>query len=374
MLSFKKEDIVILTFICVSFVLSLFIIESFIIPLMFTLILVYILNPMYKYINKKVFHSKALTSLFLTTLILLVFIIPTIYGILEINNQIGNLDNNQMIASLNKLDLILQNNLDLNLNIVLQYDLFSSKIKENIKDIIYLVPKFIFQIFIILFFYYYFSKNCDKEIKFLEHMFESRKLNYLKNKLDKLLNGIIYGQILVRFIQAILGMLGFLLIGVNGAIIWGILMFFVAFIPMIGTGIIWGPLALLYFLKDDLFTSFGIIIIGIIISTIDNLLLPKIISNKTNIGPVFTLISIIGGIEFFGVYGIILGPFTLVLLFALLEELFKEIRNSNPKLRKYIWTQTERELYRELNSEEERLEFMKNINKKYELKEKKKKI
>lgn len=225
MFNYKKEDLVIFGFMILLLVVSLIMIRNFIVPLMFTLLLVYILSPFHKYVNKNIFHSQNMTSMFIAILILILLILPITYSMLQLTNEINSLNDDKILGSLNNLELILDNNFNLKLSLAEQYNLIIDRIQIIIKDIIYLVPKIMFDIFIILFFYYYFSKNYDKEIHFFRHVFENRKLNHIKIQLDKLIHGIIYGQILIRFIQAGLGTLGFLLIGVNGAIFWGFTMF-----------------------------------------------------------------------------------------------------------------------------------------------------
>jgi len=192
-----------------------------------------------------------------------------------------------------------------------------------------------------------------------------KKCLRIEIKLKALIEGVIYGQVLVRFIQAVIGTLGFVLIGLNAAFLWGILIFFAAFLPLIGTGLIWGPLVVLTYLKGQYLLSLGVFIIGIIISIIDNILLPYFISEKTNIGPVITLISIIGGLELFGFYGIILGPFILGCFLVLIEEVLHEIRSSNSTYKKYVWAESERKKYRSLKTSLSREKFIEKMNLKY---------
>jgi len=190
------------------------------------------------------------------------------------------------------------------------------------------------------------------------------------NKIKKLLNGIIYGQILVRLIQAAIGTILFTIVGIKGAVIWGILMFFAAFIPLVGTALIWGPIGLLYLLQNEYQISIYIFIIGAIVSSVDNLLLPYFISEKTNIGPILTLISILGGLQLFGIYALILGPFILGLFLVTIEELLMQIKRDNPGIKRHIWTKKERERFKSLKTEKAKKEFIEMMHRKYVLEEK----
>lgn len=89
------------------------------------------------------------------------------------------------------------------------------------------------------------------------------------------------------------------------------------------------------------------------ISSIDNILIPYIISEKTKIGPIITLISILGGIKLFGIFGIILGPLFLGILLVMIYDTLAILREKNPRLRKFIWTEKERVEYRKLKNEKE---------------------
>ncbi len=365
MLAIKKIDILILVITFFLFILSFVIIKSFVIPLLFTILLVYILNPIYKKLIKKL-KNHALTSLIIISTFILLFVSPIVFTVITLSSDFSNFENPNFIKKLDNLNEKINNKYKINLDLKQQFKTAIDKVNKVFNSMLLKVPEFFFNIFIIIFFYYYFSKDYSLEVRYLKNIFRGKKIKYIQKKLEDLIEGLIYGQILVRFIQALLGTIGFLIFGINNALLWGVLLFFVAFIPIIGTGLIWGPLAIFALLKEEFTISLGIIIIGIIISSIDNILLPYFISEKTNIGPVLTLISIIGGLEFFGFYGIILGPFFLGLLLVLIDEILFEIRQINPKSKKFIWKTDERKKYKQLKTEEDKKKFIEKINEKYE--------
>lgn len=108
-----------------------------------------------------------------------------------------------------------------------------------------------------------------------------------------------------------------------------------------------------------------ILILGLIISTIDNLLMPFILSSKVSMGPIITLVSIIGGISLFGLYGIILGPFFVGFLFVLIQEIIYEVSSEVPGVKKYVWTAEEREQYRNLKTPVAKEEFSRMLHERY---------
>jgi len=94
-------------------------------------------------------------------------------------------------------------------------------------------------------------------------------------------------------------------------------------IPILGTGIVWIPAAIIQFFQGDLVAGIGIIILGAtIVGTADSFIKPKLIEKKGNIHPAVVLIGILGGLNLLGFIGLIIGP--LILEISL--ELFK-LRN-----------------------------------------------
>ena len=103
---------------------------------------------------------------------------------------------------------------------------------------------------------------------------------------------------------------------------WGFIIAFAALLPFIGTGIIWVPVGI-FLILNGLFmsdTSFiwrgiGLLIYGaLVISTIDNVLRPKVIGDKSMLHPTLALLGVAGGIYLLGFIGVIIGPVILALL------------------------------------------------------------
>lgn len=365
MYKFKEQNLYLLSFILFLAVISLFIIKNFIVPIIFTAILVYIFHPAY---NKLilVLRSHMLTSFILVIFILSLIIIPTVFTYIQISKEFSTLDDNQIQDSLDKFSININERYGIDVNLTKEYTSLVTKSKTYVRNTLFnAIPIFIFNLFIIIFLFYYFLKNYQSESTYFEIIFRQKMFKGFKEKIDKLINGIILGQILVRLIQSAIGTALFLFIGVKGAIIWGILMFFAAFLPVVGTALIWGPLMIVSIVNGNYDAGIYLFITGLIVSTIDNLLLPLFIADKTNMGPVITLISIIGGLQLFGIYGLILGPFFLGLLFIFFEEFIFQFKEDNPEIKRYVWSDEERKKYRKLKTEFAKQQFIRMIDKRY---------
>jgi len=96
-----------------------------------------------------------------------------------------------------------------------------------------------------------------------------------------------------------------------------------ALIPGIGTALVLTPAILwLYFIGEMLLAG-GLLLWGVTaVGLVDNFLGPKLVEKGTQLHPFLILLSILGGIGFFGPLGFLLGPLVLSMLFALLEIYF----------------------------------------------------
>ncbi|MEX1048103.1 MAG: AI-2E family transporter [Akkermansiaceae bacterium] len=132
--------------------------------------------------------------------------------------------------------------------------------------------------------------------------------------------GVIYGVLGTALVQALLAGLGFWLAGVPAAVLLGVLTFVVAVIPF-GPPIIWVPAALWLFAQSA--PGWGIFMIlwgALVISSVDNILRPFLISQGTNLPFVLIFCGVIGGLFAFGLVGVFLGPTLLAVAFRLVDE------------------------------------------------------
>ncbi len=153
------------------------------------------------------------------------------------------------------------------------------------------------------------------------------------NKLGLAINSVIKGNLAVALIQGILTAIGFAISGVPNAALWGSVAAITALIPGIGTALVLLPAILYLYFSGETIFAVGLLLWGMTaVGLVDNFLGPKLASSGMRLHPFLILLSILGGIGFFGPLGFLLGPLVLSLLFALLEIYFaisKEHNNKN---------------------------------------------
>lgn len=154
-----------------------------------------------------------------------------------------------------------------------------------------------------------------------------RHISKIIYDLKNAVNRIFKGTFLIAIIQAMLAWFGLYIFGVPNAALWGVLAGVASFLPTVGTSIIMIPASIFLFFNAPLWQSLGLL--GwyvILVSTIDNILSPYLISKKSEIPPLFILFAILGGVSFMGASGIIIGPLILSLLYTLVDIYREEIK------------------------------------------------
>ncbi len=131
---------------------------------------------------------------------------------------------------------------------------------------------------------------------------------------------VIKGSLIIACLQGILAGFGTWMAGVPNPMIWGVCAAIASLIPGVGTPLVIIPAIGYLFFVGHIPQAIGLLIWEIaIVSTVDNFLSPHLIERGLKIHPFFILISILGGIMFFGPVGFILGPVALAFFFALID-------------------------------------------------------
>ncbi len=140
------------------------------------------------------------------------------------------------------------------------------------------------------------------------------------------------GALTISFIQGIVGMLLFFALGIPAAFILGVAMMFFSLIPIVGSGLIWLPTALVMFITGNIWQGWAILAVGFgILSSIDNFLRPRLVGKNTQMHPLVVFFATLGGISMFGFFGFIIGPIIVALFLSFWEIYAKEFKGQLEK-------------------------------------------
>jgi predicted PurR-regulated permease PerM len=183
------------------------------------------------------------------------------------------------------------------------------------------------EIFFVIFTMFYLFRDGELIINWLRDVLplERRQSQEVFARTSDVISASVNGVVVIAIVQGALGGLAFWVLGLPGALLWGVVMLFMSMIPMAGAFVVWVPAAIFLALtghwgKAVLLTIWGAVVIG----SIDNFLRPKLVGEKARLHELLIFFSVLGGLQVFGVLGIIVGPVIAAVALALME-VFKQM-------------------------------------------------
>lgn len=142
----------------------------------------------------------------------------------------------------------------------------------------------------------------------------------MMGEVNELISVTISSGLAVAFMQGLLGGLLFWALGIHAPVLWGVTMALLAFLPIIGPWLVWGPAGLGLILSGSTGRGVTLLVLGfVLVSGIDNVLRPIMIADRSQLHGLLVFISILGGISAFGLLGVVLGPLIVATTVGLLR-------------------------------------------------------
>jgi predicted PurR-regulated permease PerM len=136
----------------------------------------------------------------------------------------------------------------------------------------------------------------------------------------ELVSASVTATLAIAVVQGILGGVTFALLGIQGAVLWGVMMGILALLPLVGATLVWLPAAAWLALSGSLVKGVVLALVGVLVlGSVDNVLRPLLLSGKAQMNTLVLVISLMGGVSAFGFIGLVLGPLVAALLTALVE-------------------------------------------------------
>jgi predicted PurR-regulated permease PerM len=184
------------------------------------------------------------------------------------------------------------------------------------------VAELILGLFIMFFVMFYGFKEGQSFVNYLREMLplEAGLKDSLFYEMRTVTQAVLYGQVMTAVIQGALGGIGFLIFGVPNWLFWGAVMMITAFVPVLGTPIVWVPAAAGLILNGE--TGRGLLLLiygGTLVMNIDNFIRPRLVAGRSKVHPVLILLGVLGGLRVMGFIGMLLGPIILAMLVALIK-------------------------------------------------------
>ncbi len=186
---------------------------------------------------------------------------------------------------------------------------------------------FVLNYFITIIIFFFFVRDGEAMGKAIKDLFPMSKENkeVVFERLSVTVSAVVRGLVITGGVQALLGGLAFWILGVPFPVFLALLIAFLALVPIGGAVVVWLPSSIYLYLDGHWWKALALFLWGmLVVSTIDNLLKPLIIGEKTKLPTLFLFLSILGGMSFYGLIGVFLGPLMVALFLTLIDIYRKE--------------------------------------------------
>ena len=280
------------------------------------------------YLTQKKKIRKSVTAIFLLIEAILCFLVPLSLAVwlLISKLQTVNVDTATFVDTITNLaDWIRRKT---------EYDLLS---KENISSIASILPgigqflmggisSFAVNLFVLVFVLYFMLIGGTKMEQYIYELlpFSDSNKKHVMNEINMIVRANAIGIPLLAIIQGAIATLGYYLFDAPSALLFGFLTCFATVIPIVGTTLVWFPLAAYMAISGDWPHAIGLLLYcGLIVTNIDNLIRFILQKKMADTHPLITIFGVVIGLSLFGFMGVIFGPL-LISIFILCVNIFKE--------------------------------------------------
>jgi predicted PurR-regulated permease PerM len=188
------------------------------------------------------------------------------------------------------------------------------------------VARFLFALFVTIFSLFYLLRDGDALVKTLRAFLpfeESHRERMIREGRD-LIFASVTSTLVAAAIHGVVGGLAFGIAGITAPVFWGVMMAFASLIPLVGSSIVWVPGAIWLMTHRHIGWGIFVIVVGVaVVVTVDYVVRPWLIGERSELSGLVIFISVVGGISVFGTLGIVLGPIvvaTAVTIFDIYSE------------------------------------------------------
>jgi predicted PurR-regulated permease PerM len=318
-------------------ILFLYLLRPFFFPIFWAAVIAGVFRPLYSRLNRKLHHPNLSTAVFFLLIALIILLPAGVVGTLVFNESVQIYET--LSPDTKYMDRNFQHVIDAitGNSIAEMFHINKEMLVAKTTEVVQGITKYIFvhltdltqntlgllvQFAIMLYTLFYFVRDGER---FLRMAMKILPLGMGREKLlfDRFIvtaKSTLKVTLILGGIQGALGGIVFFVTGVEGAVIWGLMMILMAIVPMVGCTIIWAPAGVLMLLYGHIWEGILILAFGtLVISTVDNLLRPILIGQDVEMHPLLIFLSTLGGIILFGFSGFVIGPVITSLLIAIWE-------------------------------------------------------
>jgi predicted PurR-regulated permease PerM len=323
--------------------LGFIVLRLFLVPVAWAVILAYVTWPLYRHLRQALGGSSTWSALLMTLILTAAFVLPLLWLIALLRDDLINayqivaayLENPQPLAdSIARIPWLgewLQEYLNrftgdparLRAELAQWGEQSIDTLGGLIGDLGRNTLKFAFAL-LTVFFLYRDGENALAQVRVVLRRFLGERGNAYLAAVGATTKAVVYGLVLTALAQGLLAGVGYWAAGVRAAVLLGAVTALVALIPF-GTPLVWGSIGVSLLFDGRILAGIGLLLWGaLVVSWIDNLIRPLVISSATRIPFILVMFGVLGGLAAFGLVGLFVGPVILAVLMAVWREWLEE--------------------------------------------------
>ena len=329
--------------------LAFMVIREFLLTLIWALIISYLMWPIFIRLRLSFNSNNTHTALILTGFLTVILTVIAFWFASMLQNEVKI--TYQLLASnisqtdqhfadaLGKIPLIgsqLQKSLQQQLEQGHLTEQMAGIIRQGLRQLAILVSDFgrnILKLGVVLLTVFFCFRDGEEILRQLQHgllRFLGEHQHVYLAAAGSTLRSVVYGLSLAAMAQGICAGLGYAVAGLKAPILFGVITALLALIPM-GATLVWLPIALLLIAIGQIWQGVGLLLWGMfVVSTIDNLIRPWVISSTSQIPFLVVLFGVFGGLTAFGAVGLFLGPVILAVLLSVWQVWLNQSSQTTP--------------------------------------------
>lgn len=337
---------VFLILLILSLILLLKLFWTYISAIVLALLIASVFYPLYLLLKRAFRNREVIPSLILTMLILFILVVPVGWFVGTLSNEAfdlykrtsnevtlqhiqDTLENDPVWAArLKKLRELTGREITPE-----NVEAFASSVGRKIGLFLYgqissvasNVLSFLIHFFLMMLTIYYLFREGSRLKDFIIQLIPvpREQLEKIAGKFQEMGKAVFVGNGLSGIIQGMMGGFGFFMFGLNSPFLWGFVITFMAFLPIIGASVVFIPATVILILQGEMGVAFGFLAYNVGYSSIvEYFIKPRLIGQGMKMNALLVFIGIIGGIKLFGILGIVYGPL-IITIFLTLAEIYR---------------------------------------------------
>ncbi|MBF0258754.1 MAG: AI-2E family transporter [Desulfamplus sp.] len=336
------------------FSISFFLAGHLFVPFYATIVLAFVttgvFGPFYRIFLRK--FSPSLSSLFTCVVVFFVVFVPVVFFVSILSKEAYDLYLMGKNAVLdNQLKQILENTHALeklnNFMLTLGFDIVFSweELIQPVSELSRIVGLALFQqasfiasnVFKIVFYFclmlivvYYLLIDGNRLVAYIYDLspLPDKHNEKIFIKFKEMAGAVLVGNGLAGMIQGVAGGIIFFVFDLNSPFLWGVIMSFLAFLPIVGVGVVLIPVSIVMILKHKIAQGIFLLLFYATLSwSVEYIFKPKVVGDRVKMHPLIVFFGILGGLQVYGILGIIYGPLIVTLFVTLAEIYFVNFQN-----------------------------------------------